>query len=73
MIEYMGEVDLGGGFAVKWAFDFKADSPRTWGDNLSHFYTWARGYSSPDAQAEYSSTSASSSLSTFSRVGFAPP
>ena len=48
MIEYMGEVDLGGGFAVKWAFDFKADSPRTWGDNLSHFYTWVRGYSSPD-------------------------
>ena len=48
MLRKIDEMDLGGGYVIEWAYCDDVESPRAWDDNLGHFHTWVRGYSSPD-------------------------
>ena len=48
MLEKIDEMELGGGYTVEWAYCGDVESPRAWDDNLGSFYTWTRGYRSPD-------------------------
>ncbi len=48
MLEKIDEETLPGGYAIEWAYDPDAESPRKWHDNLGHMYCWGGGFVSPD-------------------------
>lgn len=48
MLEKIDEETLPGGYVIEWAYDRDVESPRTWGGNLGHMYTWSRSFCSPD-------------------------
>ena len=53
-INYTGGLEItAGGYVLKISYDTCPESPRDW-DNVGTFYTWERGYRSPD-KCEYGS------------------